>query len=174
MQTMLDANEFQADLRRLDRLLQESGRIADPAAQAHIRALVQAVLGLHAAGLERILTHLDEPTLNACARDDIVGGLLLLHGLHPLELKGRVREALEQVRPTLQMQGCAVELVDIGDGVVRLRVEGGSASSAPSIRQAIEEAMNGKAPDAAAVEIEGLAEIPIAEDDPARIPLQLV
>jgi Fe-S cluster biogenesis protein NfuA len=174
MPATLDINEFQADLRRLDKLLQESARIADPAAQAHIRALVQAVLGLHAAGLERILTHLDEPTRNACVQDEIVGGLLLLHGLHPLELKERVSEALEQVRPTLQMQGCAVELVDADDGIVRLRVEGGSASSAAAIRQAIEEAMNGKAPDAAALEIEGLAEIPIEENDPARIPLQLV
>ena len=66
---------------------------------------MQAVLGLHGAGLERILTHLDDATLDACVRDEIVGGLLLLHGLHPLELEERVREALEQVRPTLQLHG---------------------------------------------------------------------
>ena len=28
--------------------------------------------------------------LDACARDDVVGGLLLLHGLHPLDLEARV------------------------------------------------------------------------------------
>jgi hypothetical protein len=174
MPATLDAKEFQTELRRLDTLLRESARIADPAAQAHVRALVQAVLGLHTAGLERILAHLDERTLNACVQDEIVGGLLLLHGLHPLELKERVGEALAQVRSTLQLNGSAVELIEVDDGVVRLRVEGGSIASAAAIRQAIEEAMNGKAPDAAAVEIEGLPEIPITEDDPARIPLQLV
>jgi Fe-S cluster biogenesis protein NfuA len=174
MPATLDAKEFQAELRRLDTLLQESARIADPAAQAHVRALVQAVLGLHGAGLERILAHLDEAALDACVRDEIVGGLLLLHGLHPLELRERVSEALEQMRPTLQLHGCAVELIDFDDGVVRLRVEGGSVSSAAAIREGIEEAITAKAPDAVAVEIDGLAAIPMTEDDPARIPMQLV
>ena len=160
MPATLDTKEFQAELRRLDTLLQESARMADPAAQAHARALVQAVLGLHSAGLERILTHLDQRTRDACVQDEIVGGLLLLHGLHPLELEERVREALEQVRPTLQLHGCAVELIEVDDGVVRLQVEGGRPSSAAEIRQTIEEALTGKAPDAAAVEIEGLPEMP--------------
>jgi hypothetical protein len=174
MQTTPDVNEFQGYLRRLDKLLQESARIADPAIQSHVRALIQAVLGLHAAGLERILTHLDEPTRNACVQDQIVGGLLLLHGLHPLELKERVGEALAQVHSTLQLNGSAIELIEVDDGIVRLRVEGGSVASAAAIRQAIEEAMNGKAPDATAVEIEGLPEMLITEEYPTRIPLQLV
>jgi len=180
MPATLDAKEFQTELRRLDTLLQESARIADPAAQAHGRALVQAVLGLHGAGLERIFAHLEaagetgRTVLDACVRDEIVGGLLLLHGLHPLELRDRVSEALEQVRPTLQLHGSAVELIDVDDGVVRLRVEGGSVSSVAAIRQAIEDAITGKAPDAAAVEIEGLPEVPLTENDPARISLQLV
>jgi hypothetical protein len=95
MPATLDAKEFQAELRRFDTLSQESARIADPAAQAHGRALVQAVLGLHGAGLERIFAHLEaagetgRTVLDACVRDEVVGGLLLLHGLHPLELKER-------------------------------------------------------------------------------------
>ena len=58
--------------------------------------------------------------------------------------------------------------------MVRLRVEGGRASSAVEIRQTLEEAMTGKAPDAAAVEIEGLPGIPIDEDGHARVALPLV
>ena len=174
MPNTLDAKEFQAQLRRLDTLLQESARIADPAAQVHARALVQAVLNLHCAGLERILALLDPTTLDACVQDEIVGGLLLLHGLHPLELEERVREALEQVRPTLQLHGCAVESFDVNDGVVLLRLAGDCESSAAVIRQTLEEALTAKAPDAAAVEIEGLPDVPVEENDPGRIPLQLV
>jgi hypothetical protein len=80
MPATLDAKEFQAELRRFDTLSQESARIADPAAQAHGRALVQAVLGLHGAGLERIFAHLEaagetgRTVLDACVRDEVVGG----------------------------------------------------------------------------------------------------
>ncbi len=179
MPTTLDPKDFQAELRRLDSLLQESGRFTDPAAQAHARALVQAVLGLHGAGLERILSHLEaageaaRPALDACIADEVVSGLLLLHGLHPLDLEERVREAMRQVRPTLQLQGSAVELVGVDEGVVRLRLVGDCESSAATIRQSIEEAINGKAPDAAAVEIEGLPDVP-AEDGRARVPLPML
>ncbi len=180
MPTTLDAKDFQAELRRLDSLLQESGRFTDPAAQAHARALVQAVLGLHAAGLERVLSHLEaagkaaRPALDACIADEVVSGLLLLHGLHPLDLEERVREALGHLRPTLQLQGGAVELVGVEEGVVRLRLVGDCESSAEAIRQTIEEAINGRAPDAAAVEIEGLPEVPAAEDGHARVPLPML
>jgi len=90
---------------------------ADPAAQARIREVVQALLDLHGAGLERILGHLaatgaaGSAALDACARDDIVGGLLLLHGLHPLDLQARVLQALDEVRPRLRSHGGDVELM---------------------------------------------------------------
>lgn len=183
MPTTLDAKDFQAELRRLDTLLQESGRFTDPAAQAHVRALVQAVLGLHGAGLERILSHLEDageaarPALDACITDEVVSGLLLLHGLHPLDLEERVREALEQVRPALAAHGGAVELVGMEDGLVRLRLADscdGCPSSAATMRQIIEEAIFGKAPDATAVEVEGLTDNPAAQNGHARVPLPML
>ena len=183
MPTTLDAKDFQAELRRLDTLLQESGRLTHPAAQAHSRALVQAVLGLHGAGLERILTHLADageaarPAFDACVQDEVVAGLLLLHGLHPMDLEERVREALEGVGPALRSHGVAVELVGVDDGIVRLRLAGGCdgcPSSAATIRQMIEEAIFGKAPDATAVEVEGLAEAVAAQNGHARVPLPML
>ena len=57
MTDTFDAREFQARLQRLDALLQAVERFADPAAQAQTREIVQAVLDLHGAGLERILEH---------------------------------------------------------------------------------------------------------------------
>jgi Fe-S cluster biogenesis protein NfuA len=167
MTASFDPQEFQARLQRLDALLQEVERWPNAAAQAHAREIVQAVLDLHGAGLERILGHLSAAgeagaaVLDACARDEVAAGLLLLHGLHPLELETRVRQALEEVRPRLHSHGGDVELLDARDGIVRLRLEGncnGCPSSAATMRQTVEEAILGKAPDVTAIEVEGLAE----------------
>ncbi len=158
-----DARDFQERLQRLDVLLNEVGRFTDPAAQSHTREIVQAVLDLHGAGLERILGHMQDAgdggaaALDACARDDVVGGLLLLHNLHPLDLEARVLQALEQVRPALRTHHGDVELVDLTGGVVRLRLLGschGCPSSAVTMKQTIEEAILAKAPDVTAVKVE--------------------
>ncbi len=183
MTDAIDARDFQARLQRLDALLGEAERSGDPASRARAREVVQAVLDLHGAGLERILSHLEgtgpagRAALDACVRDDVVGGLLLLHGLHPLGLEERVRQALEQVRPYLRSHGGNVELLGVADGVVRLRLAGscdGCPSSAVTMRQTIEEAILGKAPDAAGVEVEGLADHAALGEDRSRFALPVV
>ena len=60
MTDTVDAREFRTRLQRLDELLREVERFADPAARSCIRELVQALLELHGAGLGRILGHLGE------------------------------------------------------------------------------------------------------------------
>src|SRR5437868_2922054 len=54
----MNAPEFQARLQRLEALLVEAERNANPAAQDRTREIVQAVLELHAAGLARMVEHL--------------------------------------------------------------------------------------------------------------------
>ncbi len=180
----LDAREFQAELQRLDVMLQDVEHTSDPADRERTREIVRAVLGLHSAGLERLLAHLEaagasgQTILDACARDDVVSGMLLLHGLHPLDVTARVRLALDEVRPYLRSHGGNVMLLGIADGVVRLRLEG-SCHSCPSstvtMRQTIEAAIAGKAPDVTAVEVEELADsLPIPAAGPARVALPLV
>jgi Fe-S cluster biogenesis protein NfuA len=184
MTTTLDAREFQQRLQSLDALLCEGEQVADPAARARLQQIVQAILDLHGAGLERLLGHVAEAgeagneIPDACARDDVVGGLLLLHGLHPLDLEARVRQALESVRPYLHSHGGNVELLDVRDGVVRLRLEGNChhcPSSALTMQQTVEEAILGKAPEVTAVEVEGAAEeMPAPSDGRARIALPVL
>lgn len=173
-----DASDFPAKLARLERLIQQAEHMPDPAARAQTRELIRALLDLHATGLERLLEHVADAgdagaaVLDRCAGDDAVSGLLLLHDLHPLPLEDRVRQALERLRPLLESHGASVELLEVGAGGVRLRVEGscGCASSAGAVRQAVEEALTALAPDAVAVEIEG-------SDEPAasgRVALPLL
>ena len=178
-----DAREFQTRLERLDTLLHEVGRLPD-GAQARTREIVQTVLDLHGAGLERLLEHLAEAgpagraVLDACAADDLVASLLLLHGLHPLDLETRVRQALEAVRPYLRSHGGNVELLRVGDGVVHLRLDGsceGCPSSAVTMRQTIEQAIYSRAPEVVAVQLEGEAEPPPAPASaPDRVALPMV
>lgn len=184
MRNTLDAREFQAELQRLDGLLRTVERFADPAAQTQVRELVQAVLSLHSAGLQRILGHLEaagataKEALNACVRDEVVAGLLLLHGLHPLDLEARVRQALEDVRPALGAHGGDVELLEVSEELVRLRLLGscdGCPSSAQTMRQTIEAAIIGRAPEVAAVEVEGVVDVPAPMvDSGPRLALPLV
>jgi Fe-S cluster biogenesis protein NfuA len=184
MAAVLDTKEFQAQLGRLDQLLAQTRQFGDPAVQTHVHAIVQAILELHGAGLERILEHMTDADdvgrgiLNACAGDDVVGGLLLLHDLHPLDLEARVGQALDDVRPYLRSHAGNVELVAVEGDVVRLRLEGscdGCPSSAITMRQTIEEAIYKKAPDVRAVEVEGLPSAPVPETNGrSRIVLPLV
>jgi Fe-S cluster biogenesis protein NfuA len=164
MTDVLDGREFQTKLQRLDALLQSIERIGDPSARTRTHEIVQAILELHGVGLERILGHMAEAgeagtaALDACAGDEVAGGLLLLHGLHPLGVEDRVLMALEQVRPYLRSHGGNVELLGIHDGVARLRLEGschGCPSSAVTMKQTIEEAILGRAPDISGIEVEG-------------------
>ena len=69
MADSFDPKEFQGRLQRLDALLQEVERWSDPEAQAQVRAIVQAVLDLHGAGLERILDHLAAAGESAASED---------------------------------------------------------------------------------------------------------
>jgi Fe-S cluster biogenesis protein NfuA len=98
----------------------------------------------------------------------VVGGLLLLHGLHPLDLEARVLQALDQVRPFLRSHGGNVELLSLTDGVIRLRLQGncqGCPSSAVTMKQTIEEAILARAPDAIALEVEGAVDDPLTTPD---------
>lgn len=174
MTATLDTRHFQERLQRLDALLLDVERSADPAVQDGTREILQAVLELHGAGLERILAHLEDAgpagaaILDACGRDDVAGGLLLLHGLHPLDLEARVLLALDQVRPRLKSHGGDVELISVNDAVVRLRLLGschGCASSTVTMKQTIEEAILGKAPDAVAIQVEGVVDEPLTTPD---------
>jgi Fe-S cluster biogenesis protein NfuA len=179
----LDAKEFQERLQHLDRLLRETEQEADPAARARLQRIVQAILGLHGDALERLLEHVAEAgeagerILDACARDDVVAGLLLLHGLHPLDLETRVHQALDSVRPYLRSHGGNVELLEVRDGAVRLRLHGSChhcPSSSVTMQQTVEEAIYARAPEVTAVEVEATDEMLPQDHDGARLALPLV
>jgi Fe-S cluster biogenesis protein NfuA len=123
-------------------------------------ALVQTVMEFHASGLDRMMEIASEAgdsgwrIIDAFAADEIVSNLLVLHGLHPLDLETRVRSALDRVRPYLNSHGGNVDLIEVSEGVVRLRLVGscnGCPSSSVTLKTAIEKAIHEAAPDVVAI-----------------------
>ena len=160
---------LQQQLQRMESLIQAIEAIDDPATRRVAHEAIQTLMDLHGAGLERVLEivaeagEAGEALIARFAHDELVGGLLLLYGLHPLDLETRVAQALETVRPYLRSHGGNVELLGISEGVVRLRLQGschGCPSSAMTLKLAIEEAIYAAAPDVVALEVEGLVERP--------------
>ena len=165
---LLDDQGLQERAARMETLLGEIEALADPNARAKAAEVVQLLLELYGEGLARVMEVIAEGEereriFEALAADELVSHLLLLHGLHPLDVETRVVGALEEVRPYLQSHGGNVELLGIEGGVVRVRMEGscdGCPSSAMTLKLAIEEAVLKAAPDLEGVEAEGIPEEP--------------
>ncbi len=166
---MADGRDFREDMQRIGGLVQEMESIADPAARAAAKGLVQSLMDLHGAALEKaldIVAAAGEPgmeMIDRLGRDSLVSSLLILYGLHPEDLESRVVRAVDRVRPQLRKQGCEVELLGVNDGAIRLRVETGShtcGSTAKTVQATLEGAMYDAAPDLTSLVIEGLEEKP--------------
>jgi Fe-S cluster biogenesis protein NfuA len=183
MAVSAEDHDLRERMHRIDDLLREIDRFKDPQARARTREIVRALMEFHGAALEKLMDCLastGEPGLRAIAaiaQDDLVASLLLLYGLHPVELETRVGKALEKVRPYLQSHGGNVELLGIADGVVRLRLDGschGCPSSAQTLKQTIEEAIFEAAPDVAGIEVADEMVAAPADNEPGRFALPIL
>ncbi len=150
---------------RIDTLLDELEGSAPPATVARVEELVRAVVALYGAGFERLVAMLleeadGESQLRRLVADHVVANLLLLHDLHPDDVRTRIEQALDRVRPYLGSHagGVAFDGVD-AEGVAHLRLEGscdGCPSSAATVQLAIEQAVLDAAPEITRVEVKGM------------------
>jgi Fe-S cluster biogenesis protein NfuA len=152
-------------MQRIGRLVQEIESIADPVVRAAAKNLLQLLMDLHGAALEKaldIVAEAGEPGMNIIdrlGRDSLVSSVLILYGLHPEDLGTRVVKAVERIRPQLRKHGCEVELLGANDGAIRLRVETGShtcGSTAKTLQATLEDAIYDAAPDLISLTIAGI------------------
>ena len=120
---------------------------------------MRLVTELYGAGLERILAVAGPEWPPSLVADELVASLLLVHGLHPDDLRSRVEGALESVRPFLRHHEGDVELLDIDEptGAVHLRLLGscdGCPSSAVTLQLAVERAIREAAPEIGIIDVE--------------------
>jgi len=164
-----DSRDFREDMQRIGSLVQEIESIADPAVRAITKTLMQSLMDLHGAAIEKaldIVADAGEPgmtIIDRLGRDPLVASVLILYGLHPEDLETRIVKAVDKVRPQLRKQGCEVELVNVNNGAIRLRVETGShtcGSTAKTLQATLEGTMYDAAPDLTSLVIEGFEEKP--------------
>jgi Fe-S cluster biogenesis protein NfuA len=153
--------DLEQRLQEIDALVERVESSPDATLRDAARELLQVVMELHRAALERVLSALSHGgalgphLMEEIGRDEVVQCVLLLHDLHPKDVRTRVQEALEQARPFLRSHGGDVELVGIDGGeTARLRLKGschGCPSSSVTLKLAVEHAIRAAAPDIAAI-----------------------
>ncbi|HEX3660534.1 MAG TPA: NifU family protein [Acidobacteriaceae bacterium] len=157
--------EFSRRTERIEELITRIESSGDPAMRAVASELLQAVVELHGIALERICLELVErpggqEAIDRLAEEELIAGVLSLHGIHPQPLETRVAGALEEARPYLRSHGGDVELAGITEGVVRLRLHGACghcSGSAQTMKSTVEEAIYRAAPEVASVITEEVA-----------------
>lgn len=161
----LGDTEVQDRVARVETLLEDLESLKDASARAMAVQTVQALLDLYGEGIARMMECVarlgGEQALEAVADDELVSHLLLLHGLHPVDVETRVLRALQEVRPYLESHGGNVELLRIQEGVAYVRLQGscsGCPSSTMTLKHAIEKAVQTAAPDLEGIEAEGVTE----------------
>ncbi len=141
---------------KVDALLEDIEQHAEPAMLAAAEGLVKLLMQFYGSGLEQIVTVAraagGETLVNRLAADPLVGGLLALHDLHPVEMRIRAKHAVETARRKLGSHGEGVELLGVdGHGMIRVRIAG-SGCGTETIRSVVEAAIGEVAPEAAGID----------------------
>ena len=161
---MRETQEFRERVARIETLVQEMDSAADPALRNRARELVQSIMELHGAGLDRILEIVSQSgetgaaVLQSLGRDEIVSSLLVLYDLHPEDFETRAKRGVEKAQTLIASRGGSVHPLEIGAGIIRVRiaVSGRSCgSTAQDLEDAVRGALFDAAPDAVEVVIEG-------------------
>jgi hypothetical protein len=164
--------EFQQRLESIEQLIRQIEATGDPNVRTAARELVQLVMELHGAGLERMVellrSHGDsgQSVFDSMGRDDLVSSLLVLYGLHPLDLEERVQQAIETANKKMRSRSATVELLGIEDGAVRLHLK--ANGHGPALKEVVEAAIYQAAPDITSLVIDG------AEEKQAFVPLEML
>ncbi len=166
------------DLEKLARDVDEAlarVRALDEQYRNHALALKDAIEAFHKAGLTRIIQLVRESPggmelLRRLAQEPTVFALFALHGLVRQDLRMRVSQVLEQVRPYLQSHGGDVALVDVRNNRVLVRLTGACQScslSSATLRNAVEQVLKQRIP-----EIEAVEQVPAENQADGFVPLE--
>jgi Fe-S cluster biogenesis protein NfuA len=147
------SGQMNQDGLRIQELVGKIDAFPDAEARELMHECITSLLSFYGEGLERILQLIRRAGINGqgihdeLIQDKIVSALLLIHGLHPVDLETRLHQALEKVRPYMESHGGNVELLSLENDVARLRLQGtcktcpaSSVTLELAVRHAIEEA----------------------------------
>ncbi len=161
MQREMQEHERQAA--QLEMLLQKVAEFPDPDLKSTTEEIIQVLLALYGEGLARILALVEQSgnagktLLEIFAQDDLLSSLFSLHGLHPVDLKTRIIQALAEIAPMLQQHSAKAELIALENGVASIRLTGGCQSCAMSsdhLNQMLEDTIFKAVPDLEEIQID--------------------
>ncbi|MCW7945098.1 nitrogen fixation protein NifU [Streptomyces hygroscopicus] len=148
----LDEAAVAERLSRIDRLLEQIEGAPGPMTGAAIEA-VQALTEVYGEALARVVDGADPGLADHMAGDELVGHLLVLHGIHPEPPERRAARAVDAVRPAVRERGGDVELEGVEEGVARVRLAAkGCGTSSAALEEAVREAVLTLAPELSGVE----------------------
>lgn len=145
-----------ARIARIDELLEKVETAPGPTARAAVDA-VRALTEVYGEALARVLDYADGTLAGRLAGDELLGHLLVLHGIHPEPPARRATRAVERLRPAVRERGGDVVLVGVEERTARIRLDSpgcgsGCGSASTGVEEAVREAVLAAAPELAAVE----------------------
>jgi Fe-S cluster biogenesis protein NfuA len=136
-------DDFEGLLGRLEELLFKMEELDEPL-RSEVFELLDGIDTLHRAALGRLEPALGAKTLETLRRGDPALAWLLDAYAVGVDQQAAAEAALEPVRPYIHSHGGSVQVLDVRDGVVRLRLAGacsGCTASAITLKEGIEQAL---------------------------------
>lgn len=165
MGTRLDTLRSSIEQCGVPGLVSAADRLIDTVTELHGWALGQAIERLHETG--------QSSTLQAAVDDELIGALLLAHGMHPEPLADRVERVLAACATSLGAHAGRIDLVEVSedDGRVRIALSGGDEQQRWRTRLTVERALRELVADIVELEVEGADREPRATPGTTFIPL---
>lgn len=149
--TRLDDRAVGMRLAALDEQLAQLETTPGPIGELAL-ATVSGLAEIYGQALARALDLVDPALLNRMLGDELIGHLLVLHGIHPTPLRYRASRVIEGMRLAVSARGAEIELTGVHNGVATLRLSlKGCGTGAAGIEQAVRDALLTAVPELSAV-----------------------
>lgn len=152
--TTSEHSELDQLLERLEELLTGVDEL-DPEVRNTVYELLDGVDALHRLALTRLEHLLGDDANRLRDADPVVAWLFHAYGVG-VDLQTAAEEALTEIRPYIHSHGGRVDVLDVTDGVVRVRLGGscaGCTASAITLQEGVEKALAEGVPGFAGVDV---------------------
>ena len=147
----LDDRAVRERLAVLDKQLAQLESTPGPIGELALAA-VSGLAEIYGQALARALDLADPALVERMLGDELIGHLLVLHGIHPASIEDRATRAVEGLRAALSARGAEVDLAGVENRVAILRLSlKGCGTSSAVIEQAVRDAVLAAVPELSAV-----------------------
>ncbi len=166
--------ELDDALFRMGQIIEELQTVEDEDLRDKIFELLDWIDGFHREGVIRLVSQLPLETVESMREDPVIGRLFDTYLEEEAaedveELASTLEDALDEIRPYLHSHGGEMEVLEVSDGVVRMRLMGschGCPSSTVTLTQGVEKILKERWPGFRKIEVEGVEE---EEPEPQKL-----